>query len=86
MFKFGASTGGLRMALIASGVIFDEIPPKQWQKFVGVIGTKGETKTQFKNRLKAKAQQLFPEQRVTLATADALLIAYYCKHSKRVAL
>lgn len=39
----------------------------------------GETDTQWKNRLKAKAQQLFPLQKVTLKTADALLIALYCK-------
>jgi hypothetical protein len=38
----------------------------------------GESKTVFKNRLKAKAQQLFPEQKVTLATADALLLLEYC--------
>jgi hypothetical protein len=79
MFKFGHSYGGLRMAMIASGVIFDEVPPQRWQKYIGVIGVKTETKTQFKNRLKAKAQQFFPEQRVTLSTSDALLIAHYTK-------
>lgn len=39
----------------------------------------GETDSQWKNRLKSKAQQLFPSFRVTLETADALLIAEYCR-------
>ena len=34
----------------------------------------GETPTQWKNKLKAEAQRLFPDIRVTLKTADALLI------------
>jgi hypothetical protein len=39
------------------------------------------TKTEWKNRLKAKAQQLFPQQskHITLKTADALLIAEYAR-------
>jgi len=38
----------------------------------------GETDTEWKNRLKAIAQRLFPSEKVTNATADALLIATYC--------
>lgn len=78
-FKFGQSYGGLRMALIAAEITFDEIAPQTWQKGVGVISKKDEGKTEHKNRLKAKAQQLFPKQKITLATADALLLAWYCK-------
>ncbi len=49
-------------------------PPKRWQKLVGagVRGTK--SKTQWKNHLKQLAQRLHPSMRVTLKTADALLI------------
>lgn len=104
MFKFGMSYGGLRMALIAAGIPFEEVAPRTWQKALGIApkrshtGTKeviiskgkrkGQTKTvkcggessgEFKNRLKAKAQQLFPQLTVTLATADSLLIAVYCQ-------
>ena len=80
MFKFGMSYGGLRMALIANGIPFDEIAPRTWQKAFGVAPRKKtESKSQFKNRLKAKAQQLFPNQKITLATADALLLAEYCR-------
>lgn len=80
MFNFGASYGGLRMALIAAGIPFEEVPPQRWQKALAIPPKKrDETKTQFKNRLKARAQQLFPSEKVTLATADALLIAEYCR-------
>lgn len=104
MFSFGASYGGLRMALIAAGIPFEEVTPQAWQKGLGIPPRKphtgkrkvkitkgknkgkwreekfgGETDGQFKNRLKARAQQLFPENEVTLAIADALLIAEFCR-------
>ena len=80
MFKFGMSYGGLRMALIAASIPFEEVTPQKWQKALGIAPRKkNESKGQFKNRLKAKAQQLYPNEKVTLATADALLIATYCK-------
>jgi len=80
MFTFGMGYGGLRMALIACQIPFEEITPRTWQKAFGIIPRKKtETKTQFKNRLKAKAQQLFPKENITLATCDALLIALFCQ-------
>jgi hypothetical protein len=80
MFKFGMSYGGLRMALIAAGISFLEVTPQQWQKTLGVsTKKKNETKGKFKNRLKALAQQIFPSVKVTLATADALLLAEYAR-------
>lgn len=83
MFKFGQSYGGLRMALVAAGIPFDEVTPQTWQKGLGVTPRgKTESKTQFKNRLKARAQQLFPSVKVTLATADALLIAEFCRRKR----
>ena len=88
MFNFGKGYGGLRMALIAARIPFEEIPPQTWQKRMGVTPRKkksknsaGESKSQFKNRLKARAQQLFPHVNITLATADAILIAEFCRRS-----
>lgn len=89
MFKFGESYGRLRMALCAAGIPHTEVQPSIWQKALGIASRKkgkkvrgklvgGESKTQFKNRLKARAQQLFPHVKVTLDVADALLIAHYC--------
>ncbi len=79
-FKFGMNYGFLRACLIAANIPFEEITPQKWQKGLGIVpASKTESKTQWKNRLKQHAQQLFPQIKVTLATADALLIATYCK-------
>lgn len=86
MFKFGTSYGLLRMALTAADVPFETATPQKWQKALGIpTRRKTESPTQWKNRLKARAQQLFPKVKVTLATSDALLIAEYCrrKHEGR---
>lgn len=85
MFNFGWNYGGLRMAMIASGLSFEDVPPQVWQKALKIPSRKKEgrkykeTHAAFKNRLKAKAQQLFPRIYITLATCDALLIAEYCR-------
>jgi hypothetical protein len=85
MFNFGWNYGSLRMAMIASGLPFEDVPPQVWQKALKIPSRKKEgrqykeTKAAFKNRLKAKAQQLFPRVYITLATCDALLIAEYCR-------
>ena len=79
MFNFGKSYGGLRMALVAAQIRFEEVTPQAWQKEYGMKKADKETKTSWKNRLKARAQQLFPDTKVTLATADAILIAEYCR-------
>ena len=80
MFVFGQGYGGLRMALLACSIPFEEVTPQRWQKAIMHSGRgKHESKTQWKNRCKARAMQQFPGVNVTLATADALLIALYCK-------
>lgn len=79
MFKFGQSYGFLRGCLTALEIPFQEVTPAVWQRALGVPVVKGEAKGARKNRLKALAQRLFPQGRVTLATADALLLAEYCR-------
>ncbi len=80
MFNFGMGYGLLKMALTGTGIPFEEVVPRAWQKALSISSRKKtETKTQWKNRLKATAQKLFPRVEVTLATCDALLIALYCK-------
>lgn len=44
----------------------------------------GETDSQWKNRLKARAQSLFPRNHITLATADAALMVEYLRRRKEV--
>ena len=86
-FKFGLSYGGLRMALVGLKIPFTTVVPAKWQRGVGVIARKRgenqiETRVQYKNRLKARAQELFPTTKVTLATADAILLAEYCRNQR----
>lgn len=79
MFNFGTGFGRLEMAAEASGVNWNLIHPKTWQKMVGLKKEKAEPDTTWKNRLKERAAALFPSLKVTLAKADALLIAWCCR-------
>lgn len=74
---FARHNGHLEMALLACGIRTIEATPQKWQKHyqLGKSGSCG--KTEWKNKLKALAQQVFPKEKVTLAVADALLIAEY---------
>lgn len=72
-FSFGRGYGGLRMALVAACIPFDEVVPRRWQGVMGCL-TKGD-----KNVSKRKAQELFPTVKVTHALADALLLAEYAR-------
>lgn len=74
-FTFGRSYGFLRGMLIGYGHPFVEVSPQKWQKAMGCL-SKGN-----KNVTKAKAQQLYPNEKITHAIADALLLATYCKQN-----
>lgn len=66
--------------LIAAEIPYEAITPQRWQKALHISPReKGEPESRWKNRLKAKAQQLYPSVNITLAVSDALLIATYCK-------
>jgi len=47
-------------------------------KFYGMKKTKTESKTDWKRRLKERAQQLYPDMKITNDMADAILISHYC--------
>lgn len=75
----------LRTMLLCSGIDYADCPPKRWQQGLGIEPRiREETDTVWKNRLKAVAQGLFPDVKVTLWNADAILIAEYCRrvHAK----
>jgi len=78
MFKFGRGFGFLQGVLQSRGWRITLVRPQEWTKELG-IGTSVDciSRTEWKNKLKAKAQELFPECHPTLATADALLILQY---------
>lgn len=78
MFNFGRNFGFILGVLAARGIRVELVKPQKWQKHFG-LGTVKESggKTPWKNKLKQKAQQLFPHLDITLKTADALLILEY---------
>jgi len=92
-FTFGEGYGRLQMALAAAQIPYEFITPRGWQKHFKVQprqGKKGETHSQFKDRLRGTSQRLFPELELwsipkTLgkqrAICDALLIAQYAKET-----
>jgi len=77
MFTFGKGYGWLEMALLVLKIPTEAIRPQDWMKAMR-LGTKGKmTDTEWKNKLKARAQQLNPDVKVTLWNADALLLNEY---------
>jgi hypothetical protein len=73
-FNFGMNYGQVQGVLAALAIPFTLVRPQKWQKTLGVGTTGWRSKTEWKNVLKAKAQQLYPTTKITLATADACLI------------
>lgn len=72
-FKFGVSYGFLRACIVGAMIPFEEVSPQQWQRAMGCLSG-GD-----KNVTKQKAQQLFPQIKITHHVADALLIAEHCR-------
>lgn len=70
-FKFGRAYGFLRGIITALKYPLHDVTPQKWQKALSCL-TGGD-----KNVSKQRAQQLFPQLKITHATADALLIAEY---------
>ena len=91
-FAFGKNVGFILGLLTASGIPYEQKIPRGWQKEMGITprfkpkkGESGteETKPEFKKRLKAKAEQLFPKEKVLTDTADALLIMEYTRRTHK---
>jgi len=61
------------------------VMPTVWQRHFNLLTNKiiKESKTVHKNRIKAFAQQRYPNIKVTLATADALAILEYAKDKEK---
>ena len=77
--KFARHNGHLEMALYALGIPTTKVTPQKWQKaFSNSLGKSSSyEKREWKNKLKGLAQQMFPTTKVTLATADSILLAAY---------
>lgn len=72
-FKFGRSFGFLIGLLTAHKVPYELVTPVVWQNAMK-CRSGGD-----KNVTKAAAQRLFPNEKITHATADAILMAEYAK-------
>lgn len=77
MFNFGRNFGFLLGVAMTLGYRIIMVRPQAWQKALSLGNSKGMSKTEWKNKLKAEAQRRFPKLSVTLSTADALLILEY---------
>lgn len=72
--NYGLITG----AALALGYEFHRVPPKIWQEPLGLGGKKScANSSEWKRKLKNKAQELYPTHDVTLKNSDALLILHY---------
>jgi len=85
---FARHCGHIEVALLALSIPTVEVTPQKWMKYFAVgTAKKYASKTEWKNKLKSLAQQRFPAlwraKKITLATADALLIALYGKEKER---
>ena len=80
MFRFGRGFGFLLGVLAALKIRTELVRPQKWQAALSLGNSKSHaSKTAWKNHLKAKAQKLYPNVKVTLATADALLLLEYAR-------
>lgn len=77
-WNFAENYGLIRGVLAAMKIKRQRVRPQAWQKALGIPPRRKdprETQTEWKNRLKAKAQELFPGVKITLAVSDAALIS-----------
>ena len=72
-FKFGKAVGIAECLLCAFMVPFDRVTPLKWQNGMQCRSAGN------KNITKKRAVELWPGHPVTHATADAILIAEYCR-------
>lgn len=79
MATFLRNTGRSEGFLIAAGIPFEEIYSRTWQNEFG-LGALAEHERKAKHQ--EKAQELFPNLRITRDEADAILIAEYKWRSK----
>lgn len=76
-FKFGRSYGLVTGIVMGLQIPFGEVTPQVWQKEFSI--GKHASKTEHKRALRQRAQELFPTQKITANTADALLLAEFCR-------
>jgi len=77
--SFMKNVGHIEMALLALNIPFTEVTPQAWMKYYNLKKEKDESKSNWKRRLREHLQRIMPDFKVTNDTADAMLLANYCK-------
>jgi Holliday junction resolvasome RuvABC endonuclease subunit len=81
-FTFGENFGFIKGIITALGVKYTLITPQSWMKYYGMKKDKDEAKSDWKKRLRQRAEMLYPDVKITADTADSLLIANYCRYAQ----
>jgi hypothetical protein len=86
-FKFGGVDMAVKAMLVASRIPYVLVAPVSWQRHLDLPkrGRTAKGKTQHKRDLRDAAQALFPGRKVTLQTADALLL-FHLAHAGKIAI
>lgn len=77
-YTFGKIVERALFSLEVCKIPYQEVTPQTWMKTFMLKREKKESHVDWKNRLKAKAQQLFPKEKITLWNSDAFLLALFC--------
>lgn len=82
IFPLAYNVGFVRAALMTMNVPVILVKPQDWQKHFR-LGTKKDagSTTAWKNKLKGEAQRRHPHLKVTLKTADSLLLLDFARES-----
>ena len=82
IFPLAYNVGFVRAALMTMNVPVILVKPHDWQKHFR-LGTKKDagSTTAWKNKLKSEAQRRHPHLKVTLKTADSLLLLDFARES-----
>ena len=79
-FTFGQGYGQWLGILATLKIPYIQVTPHKWMKY---YGSQPKPKKDRKNHLKHLAQQRFPSVKITLATADAILLANYLRETNK---
>lgn len=82
-FTFGENNGFIKGVITCTQIPHEYNTPQTWQKFFGMKKDKNEAQTDYKRRLKQKAEELFPAIKITNDMADSILIAEFCRRKHR---
>jgi len=84
MFKFGRGFGFLEGLIAAYEITPKLYTPQTWQRGLGLEKRNGRSDSAWKGYLADVAREKFPHVKVTLKTADALLILDYAVRMSNV--